>query len=419
MKLAAQYSKASIIITVSVLFIAGIVYYIAISYIANNQLDRDLTEEIDEVVDYVKLNHRLPKQVDFDEDQTTFFKTDQKQFKRRFFDTIYNNPRENKNESGRAVAGLVTLNGENYKVIVAESKEATEYLIQMISAITVALMALLLLILVITNRFILNGLWQSFFNTLRQLKAFNITDDSDLNLKATRIDEFRELNDAVLTMSSKVKTDYQNLKSFTENASHEMMTPIAVVISKLDTLIQDETLNAEQYAQITGIYGSINKLSRLNQSLLLLVKIDNNLIYDNVTLDLKDVILEKLSQFQELIQNKKITITFHPHEKAVNLSKSLVDILINNLLSNAIKHNYNGGEIHIELNSQKLIFKNTGEKMQLEENKIFERFQKSTTSEGTGLGLTIVKNICNSYGFKISYYYREPLHCFEIDFNGK
>jgi len=238
-------------------------------------------------------------------------------------------------------------------------------------------------------------------------------------LNTTRIDEFRELNDAVQTMVLKVKDDYQNLKSFTENASHEMMTPIAVVISKLDTMIQDETLNAEQYAQITGIYGAISKLSRLNQSLLLLVKIDNNLINDVVTQDLKNVILEKLTQLQELIQNKTITVTFHPHEKLVNLSKSLIDMLINNLLINAIKHNYTGGEIHIELSSQKLVFKNTGEKAPLEENKIFERFQKSAASEGTGLGLTIVKNICTSCGFTITYHYNEPFHCFEIGFNGK
>jgi len=280
-------------------------------------------------------------------------------------------------------------------------------------------MALLLLILVITNRYVLNGLWQPFFATLHQLKAFNVADDSGLNLKITRIDEFKELNDAVLMMASKVKDDYQNLKGFTENASHEMMTPIAVVISKLDTLIQDETLSAEQYAQITGVYSPISKLSRLNQSLLLLVKIDNQLIHDVVMLDLKDIILEKLNQLQELIQNKGITVTFHPYEKEMSLSKSLAEILIGNLLINAIKHNYNGGEIHIELNRQKLIFKNTGDKTPLEEHKIFERFQKSTASEGTGLGLTIVKNICHSFGFEISYYYKESLHWFEVDFNGR
>jgi len=110
-----------------------------------------------------------------------------------------------------------------------------------------------------------------------------------------------------------------------------MMTPISVITSKLDTLIQDETLKSEQYAQINDIYVAINKLARLNQSLLLLVKIENNLIQDNFVLNLKEIIDEKLHQFQELIQNKHIGIICNLQDKEVTASKYLLDILINNL----------------------------------------------------------------------------------------
>src|SRR5476651_859745 len=285
MKLSAQYSKVTLIIAISVLFIAGIVYYGTINYIANSQLDDSLTEEFEEITDYVKVNHSLPKTMDFDEDQTTFVKTSQKTIPRVFFDTLYHNPREKNTEAGRGVVGLIEVQGINYKAIVVESKEATENLVQVITIITLALTAVLLIILVIANRYILDGLWKPFYNILQQLKAFNIADINNLDLKETKVDEFTELNNAVLTMSSRVKNDYQNLKTFTENASHEMMTPIAVITSKLDTLIQDETLKSEQYAQINDIYAATNKLARLNQSLLLLVKIENDLIQDNATLN--------------------------------------------------------------------------------------------------------------------------------------
>src|ERR1700748_1188654 len=339
MKLSSQYSRANLVITLCVLLIAGIVYYIAIDYIANSQLDQSLTEELEEVADYVQLNHRLPKQVDFDSDQTSFTKTDQKVVPRLFFDTTYRSPHGKNTEAGRAISGLITLNGENYKVVVVESKEATEYLIQLITGITLVLIAILLIILVITNRYILDGLWKPFYNTLQQLKAFNIADINSLDLKETNIDEFREFNGAVLTMSSRVKNEYQNLKTFTENASHEMMTPIAVITSKLDTLIQDETLKSEQYTQITDIYAATNKLARLNQSLLLLVKIENDLIQDNCVLNLKEIIDEKLHQFQELIQSKHIGVIQNLQDIEITSSKYLIDILINNLFSNAIKHN--------------------------------------------------------------------------------
>jgi len=415
MKLSTQYSKVNLIVAISVLFIAGIVYYTTISYIANDQLDTSLSEEIVEVTDYVKTNQQLPKPFDFDEDQTTFVKTNQLEIKRKFFDTLYCNPREKGCESGRAIIGLVTLKGVNYKVVVVESKEATENLIQLITLITIVLIAILLIVLVITNRYILDRLWKPFYNTLRQLKAFTIT-DIELNLDETKIDEFKELNSAVLSMSSRVKNDYQNLKTFTENASHEMMTPIAVITSKLDTLIQDETLKSDQYAQINDIYAATNKLSRLNQSLLLLVKIENDLVQDNAVLNLKEIILEKLHQFNELIQNKNIGVIHTLADKEITASKYLIDILINNLFNNAIRHNNAYGTIRIYLTNKQLVFQNTGDEQPLNPNGIFERFQKGKNSEGTGLGLTIAKNICSQYNFKLSYYFEDPLHTFQIEF---
>lgn len=404
------------LVTLCVLLVAGIVYYIAIGYIANNQLDTSLTDEIEEVTAYVNLNQRLPRPIDFDEDQTSFIKTGQKTIPRIFFDTLYHNPREKNTEAGRAVEGLITLKGENYKVIVTESKEATEYLTQLITGITLALTALLLGILTITNRYILGGLWKPFYHNLQQLKAFNIAGADSLDLKETNIDEFEELNSAMLTMSSRVKNEYQNLKTFTENASHEMMTPIAVITSKLDTLIQDETLRPEQYAQINDIYTATNKLARLNQSLLLLVKIENDLVQDNYVLSLKEIIEEKLHQFHELIQSKHIGVIYTLADKEITASKYLVDILINNLFSNAIKHNNVYGTIRISLSGNILVFQNTGDEGPLNGGEIFERFKKSKTSEGTGLGLTIVKNICSQYNFKLSYYFEDPLHTFQIEF---
>lgn len=415
MKLSTQYSKATLIITFSVLFIAGIIYYKAINFIVNTQLDRDLIEELAEITEYIQLNQRLPKQLDFDGDQTSFTKTDQKAIEKTFYDVPYHNSR-GKTESGRAVKSLVSLKGNNYIVTVAESKEASEDLTQLIIIITLVLTALLLIILTITNRYILDGLWKPFYNILRQLKAFNVADTGSFDLSKTNINEFQELNDAVVTMASRVKDDYQNLKTFTENASHEMLTPIAVINSKLDTLIQAENLQAEQFTQITDIYAATNKLSRLNQSLLLLVKIDNNLIQDNSTFNLKDVIVEKGHQFQELIQNKQIVIEQQLNDKEITASKYLIEILINNLFGNAIKHNSANGKIYIKLTTDQLVFQNTGDIDALNKDEIFKRFKKGKASDGTGLGLTIAKNICSQYHYTLSYNFDSSLHTFKIKF---
>ncbi|MBS1519747.1 MAG: HAMP domain-containing histidine kinase [Bacteroidetes bacterium] len=416
MKLSDHYNKASIITTISVLLAGGVIYFFAIIYISRLQLDRDLTEEIDELKEYIGGNNRLPTQVDFDEDVTTFTKTDQTTFKRRYFDTAYINPKEKKNEEGRAVEDLIFFNGQHYKVIISESREGTEYLVQIIALITLALMIGLLVALFLINRYLLRDLWKPFYNILSELKAFNISEPTDFNLQDNKVDEFAELNQAVQIMSERIKDDFLHLKHLTENASHEMMTPLAVITTKLDTLIQDESLNPAHYDLINDIYTASGKLLRLNQTMLLLVKIENNLIEGNEVLRLDNLIREKLVQFQELLNTKHITVTEKLEGKEILASKYLVDILLNNLFSNAIRHNTPNGRQYITLTPGKLIIKNTGSQNALHAETIFDRFQKGSQSDGTGLGLTIVKNICNLYNWKVNYYFDQSLHTFEIVF---
>ncbi|HCN83313.1 MAG TPA: two-component sensor histidine kinase [Sphingobacteriaceae bacterium] len=414
MRLSAYYNKASIIITISILLAGAVIYFFAINYIVKNRLDHHLAEEIEEVEFFVKVNKKLPAPIDVDEIQTTFLKINPVKFERRIFDTVYTlNGREKR--YGRAIAGPVFLDGSQVIVTIIISKENTEYLVKMIAIITLALMMTLLIILFLTNKFILRGVWKPFYSLLHQIKAFNISQSTGFHLTSNKIEEFEELNEAVHAMSLRVKNDFQHLKYFTENASHEMMTPLAVITAKLDTLIQDESLRPRQYDQINDIYTATSKLSRLNQSLLLLVKIENNLIEQSELIRLDTLIVEKLREFQELIISKGITVREHLAEKEVEASKYLLDILLNNFLSNAIKHSINDSELIITLTNDSLSFQNRG-LASLDGARLFERFHKGGKSEGTGLGLTITKNICVIYGWDLSYSYEKSLHNFRIRF---
>jgi len=417
MKLSAQYTKVNFIITISVLVLTGVVYYGTINYIANRELDRNLVGEIDEIEEYIETYHKLPQSSDFEQDQFTFTATNDKEVKQVFFNAAYRNQRNGKSEAGRAVITWVTFNGTNYKMEIVLSKESTENLVQVILMITLALIVILLIILAIANRFVLDGLWKPFYQILANLREFSVTEERAHAVAGIKVDEFKELNEAVITMSSRAKSDYQNLKAFTENASHEMMTPIAVITSKLDTLIQDESLQQDQYAQINDIYSAASRLSKLNQSLLLLVKIENDLLRDIEPINLQDIIAERAHQFNELLLSKNISLVQRLNDVEVSVSKYLIEILINNLFTNAIRHNVPFGMIRIELKKNKLLFQNTGvDKMPLNPKEIFERFQKGKASEGTGLGLTIAHNICKQYGWRLTYYFEDPLHTFQIDF---
>jgi signal transduction histidine kinase len=232
----------------------------------------------------------------------------------------------------------------------------------------------------------------------------------------TNIDEFRELNTAVADMAGQAKLDYKDLKIFTENASHELLTPIAVINSKLDSLIQTENFSERQSKLLTDLYGAVSRLNRLNQSLLLLAKIENKLLHERVKMNLKTLVEEKLSQFEEIFPEKNIKVKAVLHDKEIYANPYLAEVLLNNLVNNAIRHNYQNGEIVIELDDEKLVVQNTGDEPELDSKKIFTRFHKSSRSEGTGLGLTISKQICESYNFSLEYTFTGIYHTFTVRF---
>jgi signal transduction histidine kinase len=102
---------------------------------------------------------------------------------------------------------------------------------------------------------------------------------------------------------------------------------------------------------------------------------------------------------------------------SIQINEYLLDVLLNNLLGNAIKYNLIGGKFHVELNERNLIIKNTGNALTMPTEQLFERFQKdSSASDSLGLGLALVKQICDTYGFQISYIYENQWHSLSIVF---
>lgn len=95
----------------------------------------------------------------------------------------------------------------------------------------------------------------------------------------------------------------------------------------------------------------------------------------------------------------------------------LAEILISNLFLNAIQHNIYKGHIRIKLSKQSLVFSNTGIKHPLSKKQLFQRFSKiNPSSQGNGLGLSIIKKIVDANGWVIDYQYLNDVHHFEIRF---
>jgi signal transduction histidine kinase len=415
MKLFTRYNRITMMLTAMVMLVMGIIYYYVISGILTSQVDKDLDLEEQEIFSYVKQYRTLPKVYEPDH-QFIYFTPETKPVKRRYIDTRYKEPDDNELEPARGLISSVTLNGKQYQIRIIQSTVETEDLIQVIFLITAGVIAILLLVLQIINRIVLNKLWRPFYTVLNQLKLFSLSKQAIVNDTDTEIDEFKELNGAVTSMSARVVEDYLQLKTFTENAAHELMTPIAIINSKLDTLLQTDQFSDKQGLLLKDLYETIARLTRLNRSMLLLTKIENKLIQDEQVINLKDIIESLVRQFEELFSGLQLIVTSTLADKEIRASKFLTEVLFNNLISNAIRHNHETGHIHISLNNNELSISNTGKPKPLDTALLFKRFQKSAESEGTGLGLTLCKQVCDTYGYKLEYTFGAGLHIFHVIF---
>lgn len=417
MKLSTRYNRVNILTSSIILVITGIIYYFFIHLILTNKLDKDLVVEENEIRQYTRTYQKLPLPASYLDQQVSYreLPADANNI-REFSNTTYLNPIENEQEPGRSLVTTLRLKGQNIQVTITKSRVESEDLVRVILLITLGVTLILLVSLIIINRFVMSRLWMPFYNTLKRMKAFEVTKMESLNSDTTKIDEFIELNQSVNAMADRVKKDYRELKSFTDNASHEMMTPLAVINSKLDSLLQTEPFTAQQGTLLEDIYQATGRLSRLHQSLLLLAKIENNLITDAQEIDLKVLIESKVRQFYELFERDSLIVEVKLSNKTVNMSRYLADILLNNLFSNAVRHNQRGGKILIELTETTLIISNTGKDFS-GKDRLFDRFSKSNESEGMGLGLAITKQVCNLYSYQINYQQINEFHIFSVFFN--
>jgi two-component system, OmpR family, sensor histidine kinase QseC len=416
MKLFSKYNRVNLLVSTLIFIFASIAFYYSIRFIVISEVDDDLNVERREIQAYVIAHDSLPEVVPERDEHTQFTAVTQSYTAVSFRTTRGYDSLEKQNVKFRELQFGARAAGHYYKVSVIKSLEFADGLLRSILLIVFSTILVMLITSNIINRFLLRRLWKPFYETLNKLKLFSLTNNESLQFQPTTVEEFGLMNATLETATHRAKQDYRILKEFTENASHEMQTPLAIIRSKLDLLIQDEHLSETQSIAVQTIYDSIQKLNRLNQSLLLLAKIGNHQYEEVSLIDLREKLKEKTDAFHELWENENIAVTVSLKEVTVKMNKELSDILLNNLLSNATKHNFSNGTIQITLEEKGLTIRNTSEGPPLEESRLFTRFYTATEGAGHhGLGLSIIKQICDSSGFTIRYNYHDQLHTFVVN----
>ncbi|MEI6434952.1 MAG: HAMP domain-containing sensor histidine kinase [Bacteroidota bacterium] len=420
MKLLSRISRSYLIISLIVFIFSGLIFYQLLSHIFQKQIDDTLKVEqllVEQTINYsdsvpdfrLVFGHMI---------DVTILNTPLKKHGIIHDTLMYDSDLGEFASFRHLFAENSSIRNKGYTINIYKPLIETENLIAEI-LIAVALVFISLMItLAIANYFIARRVWIPFYRILAKLGHYQIDKAQPLQLLKTRIHEFNLLNDALEKMSAKISQDYQNLKEFNENASHELQTPLAIIKSKLELLIQKENLDENQYRLISNIYEATNRISRLNQGLLLISKIDNNQFLQTEDIDLQKIINIILDHFSDLIAHREIRLsTKFISPGILKMNHSLAETFFSNLISNAMKHNISQGFIEIAVDQNTFKISNSGQILKTNPAQLFERFRKSDSNQDSvGLGLSIVQRIASLYEFEISYLHHDGVHEMIVNF---
>ena len=271
-------------------------------------------------------------------------------------------------------------------------------------------------------------LWRPFYAAIDQLGSVRIDTGTEPVFPESRIREFGLLSRSLGELTKKLRRQFSLQKQFTENASHELQTPLAVASVELDFLMQSEHLTESDYAHLQRAINALGRLSQLNRSLLLLTQVENDQFANDEVLNLSELLNQYTAEYEPFFQHKNMAVerTIAPAIQ-LRMNRQLAGVLLTNLLKNAVRHGVarhgnvrhenTGGCVTIDLTTEALTIQNTGEPLPFADSQLFNRFVKNPARpDSTGLGLALVKQICERYGLQLTYHYDsdEGIHTFRI-----
>jgi two-component system OmpR family sensor kinase len=415
MKLLKKTSRTYLIISASAFIVAGLIIYFVLSFILEEELNEHLRLDVKSIVRTIEKDKSIPHYYPFVEVKKVQGQTPGPF---RVIDTLIFDKKEKEKILFRQISSVKSIQGETYLIVVREALLEKSDLL-MIIGVTIGLVFVLLNItLYHINRKLSLEIWKPFYNTLDKLKKFSPDDQFFKLTEESEINEFAEMKNTLESLTSKVISDYQALKRFSEDASHEIQTPLAVIQSRLEALLQHPGITKDQADLIKSAYTSVQRISKLTQTLLLLTKIANDQFPEKVRVNMSELLEEKITLFEDHIKSKSLIINKDIGRGFIlETNFFLAESMVMNLIGNAVKHSSKEGTITISLHDNHLEISNTGSPLSVPQEKLFERFYKVDKSSGShGLGLAIVKEICKLYKWEVTYIYVNDQHKFIVQF---
>lgn len=421
MKLIYRLVIRTLLFLLPIMFLWGILFYKAIMNEVLDEMDDNLEDYSEEIIRRALGGDELPSISNGSNNQYFLTPiTDEEAMSRPeilYKDSMLYIIDKNEKEPTR-ILETVFVNDMNQKYLLHVATPSIDRfdLIESIIYWIIFLYALLFITVVLVNMIVFYRSLRPLYVLLKWLDGYEIGKENIPLDNSTEIIEFKKLNDAVIK-NTRLHESYNDMqKQFIGNASHEMQTPVAICINRVELMMNDENMDEKHMRQLSEIHSSLVHLSKLNKSLLIMSRIDNGQYSDIKTLGLSVYVDKYIENLSEVYSYMKIKVEYKKYcDFIIDMNDTLAEMLVTNLLKNAFVHNFEGGRIKVVVNKDNLLVSNSGESKALDSNIIFSRFYQGNKKEGsTGLGLAIVKQICDVSSLEISYLFVDTMHTFIV-----
>ncbi|MEG1025650.1 MAG: HAMP domain-containing sensor histidine kinase [Flavobacterium sp.] len=290
---------------------------------------------------------------------------------------------------------------ESYQLEIGSSLGEVNDLTFIIRFFIIIVLFVILLVTFLADTVYIEYLLKPFYKIIdtkiRRVNEPEVFDHTPIKAKSR---DFRELDLVLNQMMDRIAELFKKEKQFISNVSHELLTPIALLKSRFENLLQNESLDENAFDKIAGSLKTLDMLKKIINNLLLISRIENNQYEANEEINFYEIINDVEEDLQDRIEDKGIQfVNKMKNDLVFRGNKTLLHILVYNLVTNAIKYNKQDGSIIVSdgfvQNQYFISIADSGIGMSASQiENIFNRFARvSSDQEGQGLGLAIAKSI--------------------------
>ncbi|WP_231491897.1 HAMP domain-containing sensor histidine kinase [Pedobacter sp. Leaf170] len=418
MKLQVKFSLYNAITKIAIILVLGAIILFSLDRIAYNQLDNRLLKKKARIIEHLsnrEIDSLLSNQESFTdynilkEEFIILTDIDDKQI-----DTPTNIITEKREIEGdiefyRILNYKFQYRKNWYKLELGESMTALEGIKNYIRFYMLIVLVISLLITLITDFAFTNFLLKPFYLIIDK-KINKVNDPTLYNYEniPTNTDDFKILDNSVNTLMKRINTLFLLEKQFIANVSHELLTPISVLSTRFENMLNTPQIPVEHENKIFASLKTLNRLKVIINSLLLISKVENNQYLKTEEISLKEELNDIYEDLDDRIADKALIYDQNiNNDLKFTGNRALIHTLLINIINNAIKYNKQGGKIDIwgdfynESYTIKISDNGIGMSKELLED-VFDRFKRGNSDEnGFGLGLAIVHSIARFHKIEI------------------